>query len=153
MLHEEHTLALEHVAFKALNYTNEWCMLWCCFVSHFRSWVLHILPYSESSILVFNGSFTPLVVLNGKPFLFHLLFIVWWKMELVLLKIKIKCMEIMGWMCRWPYPFLELNTPLAPLWYLGLALWHIPCYWIYSLIINSKFAILPRLFPRSFLRS
>ncbi|KAM1299310.1 hypothetical protein ACFX1Q_000822 [Malus domestica] len=53
----------------------------------------------------------------------------------------------------WPYPFLELNTPLAPLWYFGLAVWHIPCYWIYSLIINSKLSILPRLFPRSFLRS
>ncbi|KAM1061292.1 hypothetical protein FF1_025806 [Malus domestica] len=53
----------------------------------------------------------------------------------------------------WPYPFLELNTPLAPLWYFGLAVWHIPCYWIYSLIINSKVSILPRLFPRSFLRS
>ncbi|KAM0960836.1 hypothetical protein ACFX2C_025825 [Malus domestica] len=53
----------------------------------------------------------------------------------------------------WPYPFLELNTPLAPLWYFGLAVWYIPCYWIYSLIINSKVSILPRLFPRSFLRS
>lgn len=53
----------------------------------------------------------------------------------------------------WPYPFLELNTPLAPLWYFGLAVWHIPCYWIYSLIISSKFSLLPRLFPRSFLRS
>ncbi|KAM1601616.1 hypothetical protein ACFX13_026403 [Malus domestica] len=53
----------------------------------------------------------------------------------------------------WPYPFLELNTPLAPLWYFGLAVWHIPCYWIYSLIIDSKVSILPRLFPRSFLRS
>ncbi|XP_009367170.2 uncharacterized protein LOC103956848 [Pyrus x bretschneideri] len=53
----------------------------------------------------------------------------------------------------WPYPFLELNTPLAPLWYFGLAVWHIPCYWIYSLIISSKFSLLPRLFPLSFLRS
>ncbi|GFP93608.1 hypothetical protein PHJA_001505200 [Phtheirospermum japonicum] len=32
----------------------------------------------------------------------------------------------------WPYPFLDLSTPLAPLWYLGLALVHIPCYGLLS---------------------
>ncbi|CAB4271843.1 unnamed protein product [Prunus armeniaca] len=49
----------------------------------------------------------------------------------------------------WPYPFLELNTPWAPLWYFGLAVWHIPCFWIYSLIVKAKISILPSLFPRA----
>ncbi|XP_060174651.1 uncharacterized protein LOC132605543 [Lycium barbarum] len=51
----------------------------------------------------------------------------------------------------WPYPFLELNTPWAPLWYLGLALVHIPCYGIYILLIKAKGRIFSRLFPQAFL--
>ncbi|KAK4367247.1 hypothetical protein RND71_015127 [Anisodus tanguticus] len=51
----------------------------------------------------------------------------------------------------WPYPFLELNTPWAPLWYLGLALVHIPCYGIYALLIKAKGRIFSRLFPQAFL--
>ncbi|KAG4134201.1 hypothetical protein ERO13_D08G142300v2 [Gossypium hirsutum] len=53
----------------------------------------------------------------------------------------------------WPYPFLELNTPWAPLWYFALALVHIPCYGMYALIVKAKNSILPRLFPHAFVRS
>ncbi|XP_039056462.1 uncharacterized protein LOC120199466 [Hibiscus syriacus] len=53
----------------------------------------------------------------------------------------------------WPYPFLELNTPWAPLWYFALALVHIPCYGMYALIVKAKNSILPKLFPRAFVRS
>lgn len=52
----------------------------------------------------------------------------------------------------WPYPFLELNTPWAPVCYFGLALVHIPCYWVYTLIVKAKGSILPTLFPRAFVR-
>ncbi|PKI76877.1 uncharacterized protein LOC116214062 [Punica granatum] len=52
----------------------------------------------------------------------------------------------------WPYPFIELNTPWAPLWYFALAVLHIPCYGIYALIEKAKYAILPRLFPHAFVR-
>ncbi|KAK0581514.1 hypothetical protein LWI29_014690 [Acer saccharum] len=52
----------------------------------------------------------------------------------------------------WPYPFLELDTPWAPLWYFILAVVHIPCYGIYSMIIKAKFSILPRYFPQAFIR-
>ncbi|KAI4301567.1 hypothetical protein L6164_034832 [Bauhinia variegata] len=52
----------------------------------------------------------------------------------------------------WPYPFLELNTPWAPVWYLCLAVVHIPCYGLYALIVKTKNTILPRWFPRAFLR-
>ncbi|KAB2052562.1 hypothetical protein E1A91_A12G132000v1 [Gossypium mustelinum] len=53
----------------------------------------------------------------------------------------------------WPYPFLELNTPWAPLWYFSMAVVHIPCYGIYALIVKAKNSILPRLFPHDFVRS
>ncbi|XP_027353120.1 uncharacterized protein LOC113863669 [Abrus precatorius] len=52
----------------------------------------------------------------------------------------------------WPYPFLELNSKWAPVWYLCLAVIHIPCYGVYSLIVRAKITILPRLFPQAFLR-
>ncbi|XP_028771005.1 uncharacterized protein LOC114728293 [Neltuma alba] len=38
----------------------------------------------------------------------------------------------------WPYPFLELDNPWAPLWYFFLAAFHIPCYWLYVLIVKAK---------------
>lgn len=44
----------------------------------------------------------------------------------------------------WPYPFLELAKPLAPLWYFGLALLCIICYGIFALLIELK----GRLFPK-----
>ncbi|OMO64087.1 hypothetical protein CCACVL1_22066 [Corchorus capsularis] len=53
----------------------------------------------------------------------------------------------------WPYPFLELDTPWAPVWYFALALVHIPCYGIYALIVKVKNSILSRLFPHAFVRS
>lgn len=52
----------------------------------------------------------------------------------------------------WPYPFLELATPWAPLWYLALALIHIPCYGVYILLVKAKDAMFSKLFPQSFVR-
>ncbi|KAL3498137.1 hypothetical protein ACH5RR_040869 [Cinchona calisaya] len=52
----------------------------------------------------------------------------------------------------WPYPFLELSTPWAPLWYLCLAVIHIPCYGFYWLVVSAKTSIFPRLFPRAFVK-
>ncbi|WOH16546.1 hypothetical protein DCAR_0936102 [Daucus carota subsp. sativus] len=46
----------------------------------------------------------------------------------------------------WPYPFLDLSSPYAPLWYLGIGLVHLPCYGIVLLIIRTKKACLSR-FP------
>lgn len=38
----------------------------------------------------------------------------------------------------WPYPFLDLATPWAPLWYLSIAIMHIPCFGVYCLIVKMK---------------
>ncbi|EEF47198.1 uncharacterized protein LOC8265907 [Ricinus communis] len=53
----------------------------------------------------------------------------------------------------WPYPFLDLDIPWAPIWYFVLALVHIPCYGIYSLIVKAKNSIFPKWFPHAFVRS
>lgn len=50
----------------------------------------------------------------------------------------------------WPYPFLDLSSPYAPLWYLSVALMHIPCYGIFVLIMKLKHFVLSTKFPQSY---
>ncbi|CAL0314071.1 unnamed protein product [Lupinus luteus] len=50
---------------------------------------------------------------------------------------------------RWPYPFLDLSSPYAPLWYLAVGVMHIPCYGIFALIVRLKHLWLSRSFPGS----
>ncbi|XP_062084310.1 uncharacterized protein LOC133790626 [Humulus lupulus] len=61
-------------------------------------------------------------------------------------------LHLCGFMKWWPYPFLELNTPWAPLWYLGVTLFHLPCYWIYTMLVQAKICLLPKLFPHVYVR-
>ncbi|EPS73219.1 hypothetical protein M569_01536 [Genlisea aurea] len=53
----------------------------------------------------------------------------------------------------WPYPFLELSTPWAPLWYLAMALVHLPCYGAYVMLAKAKDTTFPRMFPQAFVRA
>ncbi|MQM10976.1 hypothetical protein Taro_043876 [Colocasia esculenta] len=53
----------------------------------------------------------------------------------------------------WPYPFLELDTPWAPLWYLCMALVHIPCYVFYTLVVKAKNSLFSKWFPNTYIRS
>ncbi|KAJ6940753.1 protein rolling stone-like isoform X2 [Populus alba x Populus x berolinensis] len=88
--------------------------------------------------------------LNSLPFpWFRLAYFVQWSCLYVIFQWVIHACGF-TW---WPYPFLELNTPWAPLWYFAMAVIHIPCYGIYALIFKAKNTIFPRLFPRSFVRS
>lgn len=48
----------------------------------------------------------------------------------------------------WPYPFLDLSIPSAPVWYLAVALMHLPCYALFALIIKAKYYVLYRWFPQ-----
>ncbi|KAB2609652.1 hypothetical protein D8674_037263 [Pyrus ussuriensis x Pyrus communis] len=50
----------------------------------------------------------------------------------------------------WPYPFLDLSSSYAPLWYLGVGLMHLPCYGVFALIIRIKNLLLSRAFPESY---
>ncbi|KAJ4974305.1 hypothetical protein NE237_007479 [Protea cynaroides] len=50
----------------------------------------------------------------------------------------------------WPYPILDLSSPYAPVWYLSVALMHIPCYSIFALLIKTKNLLLSRWFPESY---
>ncbi|GMH31128.1 hypothetical protein Nepgr_032971 [Nepenthes gracilis] len=50
----------------------------------------------------------------------------------------------------WPYPFLDLSSSFAPLWYLGVGLLHIPCYGFFALIVTIKHFWLSRSFPETY---
>ncbi|XP_061348806.1 uncharacterized protein LOC133294173 [Gastrolobium bilobum] len=50
----------------------------------------------------------------------------------------------------WPYPFLDLSSPYAPLCYLLVALLHIPCYGFFLLIVEMKHYFLAKWFPISY---
>lgn len=47
----------------------------------------------------------------------------------------------------WPYPFLDLSSSFAPLWYAAVGLMHFPCYGIFALIIKLKYYWLSKWFP------
>ncbi|KAG6503596.1 uncharacterized protein LOC121987510 [Zingiber officinale] len=42
----------------------------------------------------------------------------------------------------WPYPFLDLSSNYAPIWYLLVALMHVPCYAAFRLIVKMKHFLL-----------
>ncbi|KAB1216624.1 hypothetical protein CJ030_MR4G007815 [Morella rubra] len=50
----------------------------------------------------------------------------------------------------WPYPFLDLSSPFAPLWYFSVALMHIPCYGIFALIMKLKHHVLSTKYAESY---
>ncbi|OVA16970.1 hypothetical protein BVC80_9043g11 [Macleaya cordata] len=50
----------------------------------------------------------------------------------------------------WPYPFLDLSSSYAPIWYLAVGLMHIPCYSVFVLILKMKHFMWLRLFPESY---
>ncbi|XP_071736441.1 uncharacterized protein [Rutidosis leptorrhynchoides] len=45
---------------------------------------------------------------------------------------------------RWPYVFLDLSSPYAPIWYFGLGLIHLPAFGIFALIVKWKQLLLSR---------
>ncbi|MQM13121.1 hypothetical protein Taro_046043 [Colocasia esculenta] len=50
----------------------------------------------------------------------------------------------------WPYPFLDMSSSYAPIWYLSVAVMHIPCYAIFMVITKLKHLLLSRCFPQSY---
>lgn len=72
-------------------------------------------------------------------------FVLWTSIYVIFHWIIHACVSI--W---WPYPFLDLSSPVAPLWYLFVALMHIPCYGIFALIMASKHYFLSKWFSHCY---
>ncbi|KAI3948274.1 hypothetical protein MKW92_035262 [Papaver armeniacum] len=50
----------------------------------------------------------------------------------------------------WPYPFLDVSSSYAPLWYLAVGVVHIPCYGVFVLVIRMKHLLWSKWFPESY---
>ncbi|KAG5254539.1 UDP-N-acetylglucosamine-N-acetylmuramyl-pyrophosphoryl-undecaprenol [Salix suchowensis] len=50
----------------------------------------------------------------------------------------------------WPYPFLDLSSIYAPIWYLLVAMMHIPSYGLFMLFVKIKHNLLTKWFPQSY---
>ncbi|PIA60827.1 hypothetical protein AQUCO_00300393v1 [Aquilegia coerulea] len=88
--------------------------------------------------------------LNNLPFpWFRMAYFVFWSCTYIVFQWSIHACGLSSW----PYAFLELSTPWAPMWYLAIALIHIPCYGFYVLVVKSKISLFSKVFPRSYLRS
>ncbi|GER55140.1 integral membrane Yip1 family protein [Striga asiatica] len=100
-----------------------------------------------------NKLYSKLIILNlhiFQPFdWFGLIYFILWSCAYVVFQWLLHAC-CLTW---WPYPFLDLSTPWAPVWYLALALVHIPCYGLYVLLTKAKHAAFSRLFPQTFVRS
>lgn len=72
-------------------------------------------------------------------------FIIWTVVYVIFQWVLHACMTI--W---WPYPFLDLSSSFAPLWYSSVALMHIPCYGVFVLIMKLKRCLLLKWFPQSY---
>ncbi|XP_020228960.1 uncharacterized protein LOC109809940 isoform X2 [Cajanus cajan] len=125
-------------------------VFWCVIVpflsiSHFKLNMLMGCMHSLNAVFLLLDT-----ALNNLPFpWFRVAYFVLWSCGYIIFQWVIHACGF-TW---WPYPFLELNTPWAPVWYLGLAVIHIPCYGMYSLIVKAKNTILTGFFPRAFLRA
>ncbi|KAJ6688186.1 hypothetical protein OIU74_016821 [Salix koriyanagi] len=48
----------------------------------------------------------------------------------------------------WPYPFLDLSSPYAPLWYFSVAVMHIPCYCVFAFHFKAETHYVFKMVPR-----
>ncbi|CAN7053878.1 hypothetical protein BRARA_G02975 [Brassica rapa] len=46
----------------------------------------------------------------------------------------------------WPYPFLDVSSAYAPLWYAAVGLMHLPCFGLFALIVKLKYLWLSKCF-------
>ncbi|KAL3511310.1 hypothetical protein ACH5RR_030711 [Cinchona calisaya] len=81
------------------------------------------------------------VTLNSLHFPFFRVayFVLWTSMFVIFQWIIHACVSV-----QWPYPFLDLSSPYAPAWYLGVGLLTVPCFGIFALIIRIKKCFLSR---------
>ncbi|KAL9149607.1 hypothetical protein ABFS82_12G118800 [Erythranthe guttata] len=73
------------------------------------------------------------------PFFRMAYFVLWTGIFVIFQWIIHACVSI-----RWPYPFLDLSSPYAPLWYLAIGILLFPCFGIFSLIFWMKRRFLSR---------
>ncbi|KAL3531560.1 hypothetical protein ACH5RR_010882 [Cinchona calisaya] len=122
-----------------------WCLL-LPFMSgeHFQLTLLIAYMHSVNAVFLILDS-----ALNSLEFSwFGIVYFILWSSSYVVFQwaLHVCCFT---W---WPYPFLDLSNPWAPMWYLALALVHIPCYGLYVLLVKGKNSIFSKIVPHAYLR-
>ncbi|XP_073014342.1 uncharacterized protein [Typha latifolia] len=113
--------------------------------AHFSVNLIMVCMHSLNAVFLLVDT-----ALNNLPFpWFRMAYFVFWSCIYVIFQWVLHACGF-SW---WPYPFLELGTPWAPLWYLCMALVHIPCYGIYWLMVKAKSLYFPKLFPNLYMSS
>ncbi|KAF7818090.1 putative transmembrane protein [Senna tora] len=125
-------------------------VFWCVIVPFMKISHLDLNPLTDCMHSL-NAVFLLVdTALNSLPFpWFRIAYFVLWSCAYIIFQWVVHACGLISW---WPYPFIVLNSPWAPVWYLCLAVVHIPCYGLYALIVIAKDKIFARLFPRAFLR-
>nr|KAJ0189155.1 hypothetical protein LSAT_V11C800428520 [Lactuca sativa] len=92
--------------------------------------------------------------LNSLQFTWHgLTYFVLWSSAYIIFQwvMHACCFTCLRGYYRWPYPFLEIATPWAPMWYFGIALVHLPGYGLYVWLVKVKASMLSKMFPQAFI--
>nr|GMD56231.1 uncharacterized protein LOC109178280 [Ipomoea batatas] len=91
-----------------------------------------------------NTLFLGDAVLNSLPLpWFRIAYFIFWTVAYVIFQWVVHACESIWW----PYPILDLSSAYAPLWYLLVAMMHIPCYGFVAMLIGVKKIVLSRWFP------
>lgn len=123
------------------------CVFWFVFVPF-----LTIKDYNLNFLVIIMHSINAIFLigdtaLNCLPFpWFRMGYFCLWTVAYVIFQwIVHACINL--W---WPYPFLDLSSSYAPLWYFAVALLHIPCYGIFTLGMKLKHYVLSTRYPDSY---
>ncbi|EPS71692.1 hypothetical protein M569_03069, partial [Genlisea aurea] len=121
----------------ALTDTVFWLVLYPFFSS--KDYALHFLAASVHS---FNAIFLlGDIILNSLHFpFFRIAYFILWTSAFVVFQWLVHAFVKL----RWPYPFLDLSSPNAPIWYLAVGVLHIPCYGIFWIMFKIKKCCLSR---------
>ncbi|XP_057774558.1 uncharacterized protein LOC130993623 isoform X2 [Salvia miltiorrhiza] len=114
-----------------------WLVLYPSLIARgYRLSFLIVCKHSVNAIFLLGDA-----ILNRLRFpFFRMAYFVLWTCMFVLFQWIIHvCVSI-----RWPYPFMDLSSPYAPLWYLGIGLLAFLCYGICFFIFRVKQCYLSR---------
>ncbi|KGN62302.1 uncharacterized protein LOC101209375 isoform X2 [Cucumis sativus] len=120
-----------------------WFILYPFILSRSRGLSFFIVTMHSVNAVCLLGE----TILNGLRYPFFRIgyFVLWTGIFVIFQWILHACVSM-----PWPYPFLDLSPPSAPLWYVGVGLMNVPCFGVFALLIKMKQSLLPKLFPRSF---
>lgn len=106
------------------------------FTKGYRLSFLHVCMHSVNAVFLLGDT-----CLNSLRFpLFRISYFAFWSCIFVAYQWIIHAFKNLWW----PYQFLDLSSPYAPLWYLAVAGMHIPCFAVFALIIKLKNSLLER---------